>query len=177
MSDMPRILISFSSKTHGTAEIATWIADTLRSRNCEVMLQEAGKTPDLPEHDVAIIGSALYSGRWQRHPVRLLRQMVKIAAPQAVWLFHSGPLGDENAHQPMPLPKNVRVLADQLQLQDVATFGGRLPEKAPGLLRLLIRRASKPGDWRDPQQVTAWAHKIADTVTSSTPHTNGQQAS
>jgi menaquinone-dependent protoporphyrinogen oxidase len=80
-----------------------------------------------------------------------------------VWVFHSGPLG-EDAEEPQRPPGRVERLADRVGA-DVVTFGGRLADDASGFIAGAMVRNGKGGDWRDPGQVRGYADSIADAVT------------
>ena len=145
---MAKVLVAYGSKMGGTAGIAERVAETLKGRGHQVTLAPAGKVPGKMSWDAAVVGSGLYAGRWRREAVRLLRRLAGPGEkPGRVWLFHSGPLGDEHADDPEPLPGKVRALAERLGAADVVTFGGRsLRDLAPRveLSQEMIDRARLP---------------------------------
>jgi len=160
---MKRVLVAYGSKRGGTAGIASKIAETLGERGFDVTLQPAGKVKVKKGYDAAVVGSALYAGRWRGEAVSLLKRLRR-ASGIPVWLFHSGPLGDGRADEPQPVPGKVASLADQLGAPDVVTFPGRLPMDAKGFIAKAMVRNGKGGDWRDFEQIEAWASMIADTL-------------
>jgi menaquinone-dependent protoporphyrinogen oxidase len=155
------VLVAYGSKMGGTAGIAETIAAVLRERGHDVVLSP----PDRFGKDVdgAVIGSALYAGRWRRQAVRALK-VIASSPPPHVWLFHSGPIG-EDADEPQRPPKEVAALAEKAGAADVVTFGGRLEEpSARGFLAKAMIRNGRGGDFRDMDNVAAWAATIADTL-------------
>jgi menaquinone-dependent protoporphyrinogen oxidase len=159
---MAKILVAYGSKMGGTAGIAERIADALRGRGHQVTLAAAGKAPGGEAFDAAVVGSGLYAGRWRREAVGLLRRLARSAQkPARVWLFHSGPLGDEHADDPMKLPAKVAALAERLGAEDVVTFGGRLDAASPGFVAKAMARNGMAGDWRRLDHAEAWALAIA----------------
>jgi menaquinone-dependent protoporphyrinogen oxidase len=159
---MAKVLVAYGSKMGGTAGIAERIADTLRGRGHEVTLAAAGKVPRRATWDAAVVGSGLYAGRWRRPAVRLLRRLARAPhQPPRVWLFHSGPLGDEHADDPMKPPAKVAALAERLGAEDVVTFGGRLAAEAAGPIAQAMARNGMAGDWRRLDHAEAWAQAIA----------------
>jgi len=157
------VLVAYGSKRGGTTGIAVKVAETLSERGYEVTLQPAGKVEIKKGYDAAVIGSALYANRWQGEAVRLLKRLRR-AGGIPIWLFHSGPLGDERADEPQPVPKTVALLVEQLGAEDVVTFPGRLPMDAGGFIAKAMVRNGKGGDWRDFDQIGAWASMIADRL-------------
>jgi menaquinone-dependent protoporphyrinogen oxidase len=160
---LKRVLVAYGSKMGGTAGIAAKVAEILSERGCEVTLRPAGQAKIAEGYDAAVIGSALYANRWRKEAVSLLKRLRR-AGGIPVWLFHSGPLGDERADDPQPVPKTVASLADALGAEDVVTFPGRLPVDATGFIAKAMVRNGKGGDWRDFEQIGAWAAMIADSL-------------
>lgn len=162
---MAEVLVAYGSKMGGTAAIATRVADTLRGRGHEVTLVAAGEAPKGMAWDAAIVGSGLYAGRWRRDAVRLLKRLSRAAPrPSRVWLFHSGPLGDEHAPDPVKLPGRVQAWAERLGAEDVVTLGGRLEADAPGFVAKGLARRGMAGDWRRLDHAEAWANAIAEEL-------------
>ncbi len=159
---MARVLVAYGTKMGGTAGIAERIAEVLRERGHDVVLSPPAR-PD-GAFDGAVVGSALYAGRWMRGPVKVLRRLARRSPSPATWLFHSGPLADD-AGEPQALPGAVAKSAERLGARDVVTFGGRLDEEhASGFIARAMVRNGKGGDWRDLDGVAAWAHAIADEI-------------
>ncbi|MFH1329570.1 MAG: flavodoxin domain-containing protein [Actinomycetota bacterium] len=160
--EMAGVLVAYGSKMGGTAEIAARVADTLRGRGHQVTVAPAGQVPRRAAFDAAVVGSALYMGRWRREAVRLLKRLARSGEkPSRLWLFHSGPLGDEHADDPVGLPRKVQALAEGLGAEDVVTFGGRLDSGAPGFVAKSMARNGMAGDWRRLDHAEAWANTIA----------------
>ncbi len=160
---MARVLVAYGSKMGGTAGIAERVAETLKGRGHQVTLAPAGKVPRGMAWDAAVVGSGLYAGHWQKDARRLLKRLGRPGEkPGRVWLFHSGPLGDEHADDPVALPAKVQALADRLGAEDVVTFGGRFrAEDASGLIAKAMAKGNVLGDWRRLDHAEAWANTIA----------------
>lgn len=159
---MARVLVAFGTKMGGTEDIARRIAGVLAERGHEVVLSPPAQVDG--SFDAAVVGSAIYGGRWRPGPVKALRRLTRMDPPPPTWLFHSGPLA-EGADEPQPLPKAVSRLADRLGTSDVVTFGGRLDEEhAAGWIARAMLRNGKGGDWRDLEGVSAWAAAIAAEI-------------
>jgi menaquinone-dependent protoporphyrinogen oxidase len=159
---MAKVLVAYGSKMGGTAGIAERVAETLKGRGHQVTLAPAGKVPRRMAWDAAVVGSGLYAGHWRRDAVRLLKRLARPGEkPARVWLFHSGPIGDEHADDPVALPAKVQALAASLHAEDVVTFGGRVSADAPGFVAKAMVRNNLVGDWRRLDHAEAWANSIA----------------
>lgn len=157
---MTKLLVTYGSKMGGTRGLAEVIAGSLRLRDITVDLRPADEVGSFGEYSGLVVGSAIYTNRWRPEVVRLLARMTEAAGDKPVWLFHSGPLGLD-ADQPQSLPKKVAMATSGLNIIDVKTFGGRLPEKPKGLVARLLAR-KQAGDFRDFDDVDAWSQTIAD---------------
>ncbi len=159
---MAKVLVAYGTKMGGTAGIAERVAETLKGRGHQVTLAPAGKVPRHMAWEAAVVGSGLYAGHWRRDAVRLLKRLSRRGEkPARVWLFHSGPVGDEHADDPVALPAKVQALAERLGAADVVTFGGRLSADAPGFIAKAMARHNLTGDWRRLDHAEAWANAIA----------------
>jgi menaquinone-dependent protoporphyrinogen oxidase len=158
--DVARVLVAHASKRGGTAGIATRIADELRAAGHDVTACPAGAARLRSGYEAAVVGSCLYGGRWSRPAALLVKKLAATDLP--VWLFHSGPLGDERAGEPQDLPRAVERHRDRLQLRDAVTFGGRLEENPGGFIAGAMARNGNAGDWRDLDgRVAEWARGLA----------------
>lgn len=160
-----QVLVAYGSKMGGTAEIAEAIAGRLGTHDLEVTFEDAGEVDDLSGYEAVVLGSSLYAGRWRSESVRVLRRLVHDGFAGPVWLFHSGPLTDEEAHTPQDLPRKVAGLADQLEVRGVVTFGGVLDEHPSGFIAKKLAE-SMAGDWRDWQDIDQFADAVADELST-----------
>lgn len=158
-----QVLVAFGSKMGGTAEIASEIAERLEARGLAVTVSDAGTVPTAEGFDAVVVGSSLYAGRWRGETVRLLKHMVGDGYDGPVWLFHSGPLTDEEAHTPQDLPRKVADYADRLDTRATVTFGGVLDEHPSGFIARKLA-SSMAGDWRDWDEIDQWADEIASEL-------------
>lgn len=155
-----RVLVAYASERGGTAEIADWIGTALREAGLDADVRPAGEVRALDGYDAAVIGGALYAGRWHREARHLVRHHADALAHRPVWLFSSGPLDHTAVEKRIPPASGVAKFARRLNARGHATFGGRLSPDAQGLLASRIAKRMS-GDFRDRDHVTEWAAGIA----------------
>jgi len=160
----PVVLVAYASRNGGTAEIARWIGDALEQEGAEVDVLPAAGVRDLHGYTAVVLGSGLYAGRWLREAVRFARRHRMALGSIPVWLFSSGPLDASASERELPPQPGVRRIADGIDAVEHETFGGRLEPGARGLVARMILSQGKGGDFRDRDQVTAWARRIAATA-------------
>jgi menaquinone-dependent protoporphyrinogen oxidase len=154
----PRVLVAFASRHASAAVIAAAIAAELDAAGCAATLDEARSVAGVGTFDAAVIGSALYLGRWDDAALELLRRERATLATIPTWLFSSGPVGVGSATarpERLPQPEDVADLADEIGAH-ATTFGGRVDPDADGLEARIMSSAGLAGDWRDFRRIRAW---------------------
>jgi menaquinone-dependent protoporphyrinogen oxidase len=161
---MSRVLVAYESKHKGTAELAERIAETLRARGLDVDLRRAADVTAVGEYSAVVLGSGVYAGRWLPAARRLLRRETGALAERDLWLFSSGPAGNEPDELAKAAPPAVAKAAARLGARDHAVFGGRVPPDPHGPFERMVVRMwpkGKPLDGRDFAAVERWADGIA----------------
>jgi len=158
------VLVAYASKMGSTAEIAQAITDQLRSRGLKVVAAPFADAPDPAGFDAVVVGSAVYTTRWMKSARRFLRQHRETLADRPTWLFESGPTGDvaERRHES---PAAVIRLAEEIGSPPITVFGGNLdPARATTPLARWVANSDMAGDYRNWEQIRAWADEIADRL-------------
>ena len=162
---MSRVLVAYGSKHGSTAEIAERIGDALRAGGHQVEVESAGAVGEIEPYDAVVLGSAVYGGRWRRDARGLLRRLRAGSGERALWLFSSGPTGDD---EPDPsnrwhLPTKVRKAGESLGARDQVVFGGRVPPEPGNFMERSILRDTpeEKRDRRDFEAIAAWAGGIS----------------
>ncbi len=160
------MLVAYGTRNGGTAEVARWIGETLRGEGINAEVLPASAVTDLGGYTAVVLGSGVYRGRWLRSAVRFERRHRGVLLELPVWLFSSGPLdasalGEDTA----PVPGAVRI-ADRVDARAHATFGGRLAEGARGFTARVLLGQGRGGDFRDRDQIQAWALGIAKEIST-----------
>lgn len=158
-----RVLVTAASKHGSTAEIAETIAEVLRARGLETDLMAPERVDVVDGYDALVIGSAVYAGRWQKS-ARQLVDRISVPAGTPVWLFSSGPIGDPPA--PTADPVDVDEIREETDAVAHRLFAGRLLQSALSFPERAIVSALRAeyGDFRDWDDIRAWANEIADQL-------------
>ncbi len=168
------ILVAYASRYRATREIAERIASDLRAAGHEAEARPAKDLGDLAGYDAFVIGSAVYFGHWRKETAEFVRRNSSVLADRPVWLFSSGPLGTEAKDaqgrdlREAAEPKEIAELRESIEPRDHRVFFGVLDRGRLGFFHRLL--ASLPasratwaidGDFRDWQEIDAWAESIA----------------
>jgi menaquinone-dependent protoporphyrinogen oxidase len=162
-----KILVAVASKHGSTYEIAQAIADEINAAGFTADLRQINQNPHLPGYDAAVIGSAVYMGRWLSDAQTYLKDNQEELLDMPVWLFSSGPLGNDLSEmETEEEPYNIDELIAQTRARDHQVFVGKLDKAKLGLgEKLVVRMVKSPvGDFRDWTAVREWASKIIDAL-------------
>jgi menaquinone-dependent protoporphyrinogen oxidase len=168
---MDRVIVAYGSKYGSTAAIAEAIGATLSEHGLEVDVRPARSVRSVEEYRAAVVGSAVYAGRWRGDALRFLGAHRDWLARHDVWLFSSGPVGeddedaDEAETERWTKPKKVRELAAEIGARDHVVFGGMVDEDR-GFIRKRMARSmpEETRDRRDWDEIAAWAAGIASAL-------------
>ena len=160
-----RVLVAYASKHGATAEIADAIAERLRAAGHDVEAHPAQDVTTVDGFDAVVLGSAVYAGSWRKEAVELAERHGDQFARVPLWLFSSGPLGedvDDNEEQPKQLPS----LRESLAPRDHRVFFGALDLSELGFgERMVVKAVKAPqGDFRNWDEIHGWADAIAEEL-------------
>ena len=114
-----------------------------------------------------VLGSAVYAGHWLKPAKELVEREAGALAQRPVWLFSSGPVGDPP--KPEEDPADVAAIVEATRAREHQIFVGKLEKEnlnLPERAILKVVRAAE-GDFRDFDQIRAWANGIADALSGS----------
>lgn len=178
-----RVLVVYATHHGSTQEIAERIADRLQERSIDVTVRSADQADtDVAAYDAAIIGSAVYAAHWLKDAAALVRRSRTALASRPVWLFSSGPLGSDSVDakgqdvREAAKPREYAEFSEAIHPRDHHVFFGAYdPVTDPvGIMETFLklvpggRTALPDGDFRDWDEIDAWAARIADEL-SRTP--------
>jgi menaquinone-dependent protoporphyrinogen oxidase len=160
-----KALVAYGSKRGGTEGLARMVARALTEQGLEVTVRPASaRVPDLGSYDLVVIGGALYANRWHKDARRFVRREAEGLRSTKVWLFSSGPIGDDAPPTDTIEPvAQVRSAMDRVHAVGHVTFGGRLAPDAKGFPASAMAKKNA-GDWRDEESVTVWAKEIVASL-------------
>ncbi|MFZ0129518.1 MAG: flavodoxin domain-containing protein [Candidatus Dormiibacterota bacterium] len=134
------ILIAYASKHGATAGIAERIGAVQRLRGLEACVMSIS---DLQHYDAAIIGSAVYMGRWMKEATSFVRQRQAQLVRIPLWLFSSGPVGPKS----LPEAADLADFRTLLNVRDDVTFDGAIDAQKLSLSeRLMVKAVRAPHD-------------------------------
>ncbi|MDJ0394826.1 flavodoxin domain-containing protein [Rhodococcus sp. G-MC3] len=166
-----RVLIATSSRHGSTHELGQWLssalADALKDSgvSATVDTRDAADVDSIAEYDAAIIGSAVYMGRWLRASRSLVAREQPELQTRPVWLFSSGPIGNtDTSTATSPWDKASWAVEHRI-------FGGRLHRSELSWFEKLVVRLirAKDGDDRSRDAVEEWARSISTTLAAAQP--------
>ncbi len=163
---MSDVLVAYGSKHGATAEIAEAISEELRRAGHTVACTRAEDVAELGSCHAAVIGSAVYMGRWRRDARRLLNRASKELGTRPLWMFSSGPCG--KADPSWAAPPGIDRRAKRLGASGHVVFGGRVPREPSNLIERGMTQKVPPeySDLRNWDVIRAWAARIASELSS-----------
>ena len=156
-----KVLVSAASRHGSTVEVAATIGAVLGAAGHEVYILAPEEITGFDGYDAAVIGSAVYVGRWIE-PARELVERHKVALARIpVWLFSSGPVGDPP--RPYEDPGDALALAAQVGARGHRSFSGLVDKRRLGIAERAMVAAVRvsEGDYRSWEDIEAWAREIA----------------
>ncbi|MDW4911090.1 flavodoxin domain-containing protein [Streptomyces sp. ADMS] len=166
-----KVLVVYGTTNGSTAQIAEAIADVLRKEGLTAEALPARSVTGLEPYDAVVVGGGLYAGRWHKDARRFVRRHARELAGCPLWLFSSGPLDASASERDIPPVPGVRRIMIRLDVQEHVTFGGCLEAGARGFIARKIVSSGKGGDFRDFDQIEAWAGRIASELVRESPRT------
>ena len=161
------VLVAYASRAGATRGVAERIAARMRDNSLDVHLDPLLGRERVDRFQAVVLGSPIYSGRWEQEAVDFVRRNAPALAGHAVWTFsvgwpghgERGPADATNlaeVHATVP-PRDHRFFLGALDASDL-----RL------LQRLTFRlRGGQSGDFRDWAAIDAWTDEIARQLTAS----------
>jgi menaquinone-dependent protoporphyrinogen oxidase len=161
-----RVLVSAASKHGATTEIGDHIVETLRQRGFDVTVAEPNDAKPDAGYDAIVLGSAVYAGHWLKDAKTLAERIADSDLRPRVWTFSSGPLGDPP--KPDEEPVDVAGIVELVAPVEHRIFAGRIDKNELGFgeRAIMIAVRAPDGDFRDWDEIAAWADGIADTLES-----------
>ena len=188
---MTKVLIAFGSRHGATRGIAERIGQVLKFEGVEALVHPADRIEVIEDVDAFIVGSGVYMGAWLKEPLGFLEREQHLLASRPTWLFSSGPLKGSSKEQPgkdllesalgpsegpgSGGRRRVANLEVAIGVREHRVFYGAYdpadPPKAMSERFVRMMPGSKgilpTGDFRDWENVDAWAREIAASLRSA----------
>ena len=172
------ILVTAATKHGSTAEIAEAIGRALEAAGHAVTVETVDRVTSLEPFEAVILGSGVYIGHWLGPARAFARAHAEDLRARPTWLFSSGPIGAP------PLPKaedavDVDELVQQTGAREHRLFGGCVDRHRLGFAEraVLLAVRAQDGDYRDWDDISAWARGIAAELVTMRQPAAGQSAS
>lgn len=163
---LTNVLVAYGTTNGSTARIAETIAEVLGKEGVPAEAVRARSVTNLESYDAVVVGGGLYAGRWHKDARRFVRRHGRALAGRPLWFFSSGPLDASASERNIPPVSGVKRAMVRLDAREHVTFGGCLDEGAKGFIARKIVSSGKGGDFRDFDQVEAWATRIGTGFTA-----------
>ena len=167
-----KVLVAYASKHGSTAEIASAVAEALRSSGLSVECAEAGEVTSVEPYDAVVVGSAVYMKRWRGGAKRFLRKHAEQLSRRPLWVFSSGPVGEpKNDNLSWLEPPKIVEQVERLGARAHVVFGGRMPANPSSPTQRAMVKNIPPEylDRRDWDEIHAWAARIASELQTAAP--------
>jgi menaquinone-dependent protoporphyrinogen oxidase len=155
-------LVTYASKHGSTQEVLERIASRLKQLGVPAELRPMNQVDGLDGYDGVVIGSAIYIVRWMKQATDFVERVRPALAGCRVWLFSSGPLGDEAGLE----PPQIAELRTSLSVIEHRLFAGALHKERLSLAeRALVKGVTAPyGDFRPWSEIDSWTGSIATSI-------------
>jgi menaquinone-dependent protoporphyrinogen oxidase len=164
-----RVLVTAASKHDATAEIAAAIGAEFADNGIPATVARPDDVTTIEGFDAAVIGSAVYAGRWMKPATELVARHGAALVRIPVWLFSSGPVGDPP--KPDEEPVDIAELMSVTGAREHRIFEGRLDKHRLnfGERAMMVAVRAPEGDFRDWDAIREWTDAIiADLGAAST---------
>jgi menaquinone-dependent protoporphyrinogen oxidase len=156
------ILVAYASKHGATEGIAQHIAERLTERGEQAHARSVTQIGALDDPEAVVLGSAVYAGSWRKEAMDFVERHGDELARIPVWLFSSGPLGDQVVDEEEQ-PKQLAEIRERISPRDHQMFFGALDRSKLSFgERMIVKAVRAPdGDYRNWDDISAWADGIA----------------
>ena len=161
------VIVAYASKHGSTEGIAQAIAERLDESGAPAQAIPVNDVSDLGDAPAVVLGSAVYAGSWMKEAVEFVHRFAEPLAERPVWLFSSGPLG-EDVEDEEQQPRQLLEMEGIIGPVEHRVFFGALDRSRLGFAERMIVKAVKApdGDFRDWDEIGAWADAIAAKLAS-----------
>jgi menaquinone-dependent protoporphyrinogen oxidase len=171
------VLVAYATRLGSTKTIAERIAGRLETHRLAVVVRPVDVVDALTPYDAVVIGSAVYAGQWLAEATGFVSDLEAALLARPTWLFSSGPVGRMAASVEPVRPAEVLEISAAVHAKGHRIFAGALDRRTVdgsdlGFAdRFLARHFVAEGDYRDWDEIDAWADEIASDLTATPANT------
>lgn len=164
------VLVSYASSSGSTREIATVVAETLRTKELTVDLEPMRAVREMSRYSAVVLGIPLYLLRWHGDARRFLARHQALLGPdRPTAVFTGGPTQSGSEEEWAGVRDQVAQEISRypwFKPVSIEFVGGRLdPDHLPFPYNLLPALRSQPArDLRDWAAIRAWATTLPDLL-------------
>jgi menaquinone-dependent protoporphyrinogen oxidase len=169
------VLVTYATRHGATRGIAERIGQRLEAAGLQTHVRSVDEVRDTSAYDAMVLGSALYMFHWLGQARSFAKKQSKAMRGKPVWLFSSGPFGDETVDKKgrdvilNAGPKELPELRAELSARDHRVFWGAwdAANEPVGFMEKFTHampgawKAFPAGDKRNWPDIEAWADGIA----------------
>jgi menaquinone-dependent protoporphyrinogen oxidase len=165
-----RVLVAYATCHGSTAEIANGIAGRIEARGHTVECRAMSDVSDVSGYGAVVAGSAIHDQAWLPEAIEFASRFAPALATKPLWLFMVG--------MPAALPHPLQIWAMQEEDKMVVKLSPLLHPRGHHLFSGVVRKehltsgekarfrlvGGRYGDFRDWQEIDAWATAVADEL-------------
>jgi menaquinone-dependent protoporphyrinogen oxidase len=130
----------------------------------EIELRTLAEPSDPAGFDAYVLGSSIYMGRWNKEAVAFVHRNQSTLTGQPIWLFSSGPVGNQERLDPIELDD----LKATVGVREHKLFAGAVKLDRMSFAERLMAKAMKvSGDYREWSAIEAWADQIRTELSAA----------
>jgi menaquinone-dependent protoporphyrinogen oxidase len=168
-----RTLIAYASRAGSTAEVAEFLGDVLRTAGLDVDVRSVKDAADITSYDSLVLGTAIWAGK----PLPEMRRFVAdqrdaLSGKPVAYFIQCDLLREDTPANRQIALGYVLPLRELHEPVNVGLFAGRRDFSAVHpLLKWVLMHVLRlaEGDWRDWEQMKAWAGTVAGQLVRSSP--------
>lgn len=167
------VLVAYATRLGSTKAIAERIAGRLETHRLAVAVRAVDAVESLTPYDAVVIGSAVYAGRWLTEATEFVGDLEAALSARPTWLFSSGPVGRMAANVDPVRADEILEITAAIDAKGHRIFAGALDRRTVdgstlGFAdRFLAKHFVAEGDYRDWDEIEAWADEIASDLTAA----------
>lgn len=165
---MLKVLVVYDSKAGSTAEVADFIAKTLKEEKLTVDLVHVNNTNSISGYNAVIVGSGVRAGRWFSGASGFIKKNKEDLSKLPVFYFQvCMTLKDDNEKTRKEVDKYMDPLRSIVKPVDTASFAGKMDYSKLGFIyRFVVKKMVKvpEGDFRNWEEIKNWTKTIPNKL-------------